>query len=228
MMKTRSVAAVAAMVLACALIAGCSKSGSAVPVQYHLSMTEFGCVQHATQDRIGQLDAEGDKTAALAFIRQNLATGECIEFNKGSIVYVDDAEAWSGLDKVHAQGSPNGYWIVASVVKPGAPPAITWLPAEGHLFDGVEVYKGTSHKDVGLIAGGTHGFMVPHSDGSPGITVHPILVVYKSDSSRHWMDTREFAGWFVKSDDPRINSGHLTMLDTDVTARAATLGAGSP
>lgn len=94
---------------------------------------------------------------------------------------------------------------------------VAWLPATGHLFDGVEVYKGDDHTDIGLIAGGTRAIGIPRNDGTVGYTLRPVLVVYKSDSSRHWMDSNDFSkGWFVRSSDPRINSGQLTPLEDTV------------
>lgn len=105
------------------------------PQTYQLSMTEFGCVHPATLARVAQLDAQGDQAAAVDYDRQNFLTGECIEFRKGSIVFMDDMHSLDGIDKVHAQGNPDDYWIASSVLKAADVPRPQAVSSAGAVAD---------------------------------------------------------------------------------------------
>jgi len=108
-----------AMLAVCVLLAGCSGSDAASvdpsTAQRHIKQPIFGCQSNDTVNRLQQLDAEGDKDAALDFIRQNLATGECAEFSAGDPVFVEGATL-TGLTKVRPSGSTTSYWTVSTVV----------------------------------------------------------------------------------------------------------------
>lgn len=103
-----------------AFLAGCGAS-SGVPQAdsriHHIVAPIFGCQQLKTAQRITQLNVEGDKAAALDFIRSELASGECSEFNKGAEVYLEEARL-DGLSRVRAKGSTLSYWTIKDVVGP--------------------------------------------------------------------------------------------------------------
>jgi hypothetical protein len=101
-------------------LTGCGASSDAPQADsgiHHITAPIFGCQQLKTVQRITQLNVEGDKAAALDFIRGGLASGECSEFSKGAEVYLEEAR-FDGLYRVREKGSALSYWTIKEVVGP--------------------------------------------------------------------------------------------------------------
>ncbi|WP_424682913.1 hypothetical protein [Frateuria sp. YIM B11624] len=114
----RSLFILAVGLIAVLSVAGCSdtaSSGTTAPS--HMAVTTFGCQSEATAERIGQLNAQNDRAAAVQFVAGNISTGECASFNKGAAVFVE-ARTLTGLIKIRPQGTAIAYWTVSEAVGP--------------------------------------------------------------------------------------------------------------
>jgi hypothetical protein len=71
----------------------------------------FGCT---TQDEIDKLNnfliVEQDQAAFRNELSERLLTGECVQWNQGQPVYVEDVSVWHGDYQLRAEGETVSYW----------------------------------------------------------------------------------------------------------------------
>ena len=72
--------------------------------------TWVGCKSRETQDELVGYVVDDDKEAYRKALTGHLLTGECIMFERGETVYLEDTAMFSGLVKVRRRGETTAFW----------------------------------------------------------------------------------------------------------------------
>jgi hypothetical protein len=76
----------------------------------------FGCLSRDTYEKLVDLAVQGDNVAFQKLLTAAFLTGECIPFERGQTVYIEDTKLFSGMVKVRPSGEVQGYWTAIEAV----------------------------------------------------------------------------------------------------------------
>lgn len=103
-----------------ALISG---AGSAFAETCTISSETFGCASKEYYQKLTSIAGQGDKEAFRQGLIAGLGTGQCVRFDAGESVYLEDVVIFSGLCKVRRAGKIDGYWVSNKFIKTPPPPS---------------------------------------------------------------------------------------------------------
>lgn len=79
-------------------------------VSYVKGKYHFGCIDKSYFDKLGSMAADGDSVAFKKGYYEGILTGECVVFNDGEAVYLEDSSFWDGVVKIRPKGQFQEYW----------------------------------------------------------------------------------------------------------------------
>lgn len=77
----------------------------------------FGCSTEVKFTKLSRLRNSGDNEAFGKAIRAALYSDECIAFNAGQSVQVEETAVFSGIVKLRRKGDVDGYWTNIEAAK---------------------------------------------------------------------------------------------------------------
>lgn len=77
----------------------------------------FGCTEKERHNALISMISQNDTAAFTKALRRSLASGECIQFIRGSKIFLQDAEMTTGLQRLRLEGEENSYWAVREATK---------------------------------------------------------------------------------------------------------------
>ena len=77
----------------------------------------FGCVDKDYHSKLTETLVSGDKDAFVQGLLTAYQSGECVRLEAGAVVFLTEAEIFSGMSRIRPKGSMNEYWTNIEATK---------------------------------------------------------------------------------------------------------------
>lgn len=75
-----------------------------------------GCASKEAYEQLTKIAAQGDKEAFTRALAGGVLSGQCVIFNRGAVVFIDDTALFSGLVRLRPQGQVQAYWTAMETI----------------------------------------------------------------------------------------------------------------
>lgn len=77
-----------------------------------------GCSDEQSYDRLSALAAQKDMEAFAKALHISTVSGQCLTFDKGAVVFLEDTKIFSGMVRIRPKGNLRSYWTASENIAP--------------------------------------------------------------------------------------------------------------
>lgn len=75
-----------------------------------------GCANKEAYEQLTKIAVQGDSEAFTRALAGSVITGQCVIFERGTVVFIDDTAILSGLVRIRPKGQVSAYWTAMETI----------------------------------------------------------------------------------------------------------------